>query len=190
MELCYKKEMLLLILYFGILVRWYFLRAGHSVLIVGGFFFFFFNSAWRMMTVCLLVSQKMEQKRRIQFQLSGFLLKRESSQKFSHCLLSSRGWRKVLKETGISPWPSVAYHWLFKDNALALKASMQGWASRMERKMPGNSVMLSWIKPRSLRMPFFFFRDSNCWGQSLLQLSLSQQTNSTNATNPPAYDYG
>ena len=63
-----------------------------------------------MMTVCLLVSQKMEQKRRIQFQLSGFLLKRESSQKFSHCQLGSRGWRKVLKETGISPWPSVAYH--------------------------------------------------------------------------------
>ena len=80
------------------------------VLNVGEIFFFFFNSAWRMMTICPLVSEKMEQKRRILFQQTGFLLKRESSQKFSHYQLGSRGRKKVLRETGISPWPSVAYH--------------------------------------------------------------------------------
>lgn len=75
-----------------------------------GEIFFFFNSEWRMMTICPLVSEKMEQKRRIPFPQAGFLLKTESSPKFSHYQLGSRGRKKVLRETGISPWPSVAYH--------------------------------------------------------------------------------
>lgn len=179
MELCYNQETLLLIYIlefwwddiFYMLVIW--------VLIVGEIFF---NSAWRMMTICPLVSQKMEQKEGFSFNRLVFSLQKR---KFSKSFLTTswaaevgRCWERQASVLGLR-WPITDF---FKMMLWLSRRLCAGWASRVERKMPGNSVMLSWTKPRSLRTPFL--RDSNCWGQSLLQLSLSQQTDITNATNP------
>lgn len=134
MELCYKKEMLLLILYFGILVRWYFLRAGHSVLIVGGFFFFFLIQHGGWWLSVFWSHRKWNRKEGFSFNCLVFFLKEKVLKSFLTASwaaeVGGKYWKRQASVLGLQ-WPTTDFLkimlWLSRH---LCKAELLEWRGR------------------------------------------------------------